>query len=281
MKESLAPSNPPPVPVARPAAYIDALGKTVDIPLAPERIVSLVPSVTETLFAFGLGDRIAGVTRYCVAPADGVRGKPKVGGTKNVDVERLLALRPDLVIANAEENTRDDIERLMAAGTPVFVTFARTVAEAVAEMRTLATITGATRPVEPVIAACEEALAAAEARSGPAVPVFCPVWRSPWMTVNAGTYIHDMLRLCGGENIFADAHDRYPVVTLEDAAARRAAAVLLPDEPYRFGPRHVPEVIAALGTERIHLVDGKLLCWYGPRIPDGLRTIRSLLDGAP
>src|SRR5688572_1014301 len=111
--------------------FEDALGRTVEVLHPPERIVSLVPSITEALFAFGVGERVVGVTRFCVEPPDGVRDKAKVGGTKNADAAGVLALRPDLVIANVEENTREDIEALAAAGLTVFVTYPRTVREAI------------------------------------------------------------------------------------------------------------------------------------------------------
>lgn len=259
--------------------YTDALGRTLTIARPPERIVSLVPSITETLFAFGAGDRVAGVTRFCTEPKDAVRGKPRVGGTKDVDRERVLALRPDLVVANAEENTQADVQALMEAGLPVWVTYARTVRQAVDEMRDLASVIGASAAADAVLQSSEQALAEAGQDARPPVRVFCPVWRDPWMTVNRDTYIHDMLRLAGGRNVFADALDRYPVVTLEEAARRRPDVVLLPDEPYHFRRRHIPEVIGGLPSARIYLVDGKALCWYGPRIPEGIRAIRRAVRG--
>jgi ABC-type Fe3+-hydroxamate transport system substrate-binding protein len=259
--------------------YADALGRTLTLAAPPQRIVSLVPSLTEALFAFGLGDRVAGVTRFCVEPPEGVRDKPKVGGTKNVDVAKLLSLRPDLVIANQEENTREDIERIIAAGAPVFVTYARTVSGALDELRALGEMTGAAEAARRIAAEAEQELASTAAENGTAVRVFCPIWRNPWMTVNEDTYIHDMLRVCGGANIFADQADRYPTVSLQEAAHLRPDVVLLPDEPYRFGEKHIPEVIEALAGVRIYLVDGKQLCWYGPRIPESIRFVRRLLRG--
>lgn len=257
------------------ATYTDALGRQVTVSKPPERIVSLVPSITEALFAFGLGERVAGVTRYCVEPRDGVRTKPKVGGTKNVDTANVLALEPDLVIANVEENVRDDIEALIAADVPVFVTYPRTVRAAIDELRVLAEMTGGDD--EMILASADGELASAQADSRPSVRVFCPIWRKPWMTIGPDTYMHDLIALCGGENVFTGAGGRYPETTLEDVAKRSPDVVLLPDEPYRFGKRHVPEVIETLPDARIHLVDGKLMCWYGPRIPDAIRMLRALL----
>jgi ABC-type Fe3+-hydroxamate transport system substrate-binding protein len=258
--------------------YTDATARSLELPYPPERIVSLVPSLTEALFAFGLAERVAGVTRYCVEPAE-ARRKPRVGGTKNVDLGKLKALAPDLVLANVEENTREDVEALIAAGLPVFVTYPRTVAGAIAELRELAEMTGAIEAAAPIIAEAEEALRHAEAANERRTPLrtFCPIWRNPWMTIGPDTYMHDFLRVCGSENVYGGSSERYPGIELAAVAERRPEVVLLPDEPYRFGPKHVPEVIEALGDLRIYLVDGKSLCWYGPRIGPALLEIQRLL----
>jgi ABC-type Fe3+-hydroxamate transport system substrate-binding protein len=263
-------------------SYTDATGREVSLSARPCRIVSLVPSLTEALFAFGLAEEVAGVTRYCVEPAE-ARRRPKVGGTKNVDVARVAAMEPDLVLANVEENTRDDVEAMIAAGLRVFVTYPRTVAGAIAELQLLAEMTDATAAAEPIVSAAEWALERAEAANQrrTAVRTFCPIWRNPWMTIGPDTYIHDFLRACGAENVYGDAPDRYPMVALTDVAARRPEAVLLPDEPYRFSRKHVPEVIETLGDVRTYLVDGKSLCWYGPRIGPALAEAQGLLRGEP
>lgn len=262
-------------------AFTDALGRPFQVSSPPQRIVSLVPSLTEALFAFGLGQRVAGVTRYCVEPADGVAGKPKIGGTKNVDIAAVKALEADLVLANVEENTREDVERLEAAGLRVFLTYARTVAEAITELRTIAAIAGAEAEARPIVDEAEHELTRADAaaRSRAAVRTFCPIWRNPWMTIGPQTYIHDVLRVCGAANVYGDVPDRYPLVDLSEVAARRPEIVLLPDEPYRFAEKHVPEVIEKLGDVRIHLVDGKMLCWYGPRIAESLRRLQAVIRG--
>ncbi len=259
------------------AIYHDALGRPLTVNRPPGRIVSLVPSITEALFAFGLGERVVAVTRFCIEPPDGVRDKEKVGGTKDVATARVNELAPDLVIANVEENTRPDIDALIAAGLPVFVTYPRTVRSAIDELRTLAEITGAQDAAAPILAEAEAELAQALADQQPTTRVFCPIWRRPWMTIGPDTYMHDLISLCGGENIYADAEGRYPEVTLEDVAQRRPDVVLLPDEPYPFTEKHEAEVIETMPGVRIYLVDGKLMCWYGPRIPEAIRMLRALL----
>jgi ABC-type hemin transport system substrate-binding protein len=108
--------------------------------------------------------------------------------------------------------------------------------------------------------------------------VFCPIWRKPWMTIGPETYIHDMLSVCGGLNVYEDSKDRYPTITLDEVHKHAPTVVLLPDEPYPFQPKHSREVIAGLGDVRIHFVDGKDLCWYGPRIAPAIRSLRRLLS---
>jgi ABC-type Fe3+-hydroxamate transport system substrate-binding protein len=261
-------------------AFVDATGRSLALDEPPERIVSLVPSLTEALFAFGLEEDIAGVTRFCVEPPEAA-AKPKVGGTKNVDVEAVLALDPDLVLANVEENTRDDVDALIAAGLPVFVTYPRTVAAAIAELRQLAEMTLCSEEAAPIIDGAARQLRHAEHANGfrHSLRTFCPIWRKPWMTIGPDTYIHDFLRVCGAENVYGSASDRYPTIELADVAERHPDIVLLPDEPYPFAQKHVREVIAKLGDVRIYLVDGKSLCWYGPRIGPALAEIQTLLWG--
>ena len=264
--------------------WMDALGRPVEINAPPKRIVSLVPSITETLFAFGLGKHIAGVTKFCVEPAEGVAAVTKVGGTKNVDVAAVKGIKPDLVIANAEENEKADIDGLEVAGLPVFVTFPRSVAHATAMMRTLAEMTDTAASAAPIIAGieAEAALSRAADRERNPLRVFCPIWRTPWMTIGPDTYMHDFLAVCGLENVYGESQERYPKVELADAAARKPEIVVLPDEPFRFSRRHVPEVAAAIphiDESRIYLVDGKDVCWYGPRIAGALRRIRETVWG--
>jgi ABC-type Fe3+-hydroxamate transport system substrate-binding protein len=266
--------------------FIDALDRPVEVTEQPRRIVSLVPSLTEALFAFGLGEAVVGVTKFCVEPRDGVATKARVGGTKTLDVARLLELAPDLVVANAEENRREEIEQLIEAGLTVLVTFPRTVAGAIEMMRQLAEITGSSAAARPLVEAAEAALAeacAAEQRRRP-LRLFCPIWRNPWMTIGPDTYMHDFIATCGGANVFSDRAERYPRLELEEMARRDPEVILLPDEPYRFGAKHLPELaayaqVSAVRDGRIYLLEGKHLCWYGPRIADALRLVQRLLWG--
>ena len=247
-----------------------------------KRIVSLVPSVTESLFCLGLGDRIVGITDWCVHPSDRVSGLPRVGGTKNPSVRQILELEPDLVIANREENRKRTVVALQTAGVDVWVTFPRTVQDSVALLRELADLGATEEAVGSVLRPVEEAVRTAEERR-PArgLPVFCPIWKKPWMAVGGETYASSLLELCGGANVFADCGDRrYPIVELEQVVAAAPEVILLPSEPYDFGPRDARELAAltlpAARNGRIHLIDGTLVSWYGPRIEPAIATIRSL-----
>jgi ABC-type Fe3+-hydroxamate transport system substrate-binding protein len=207
-----------------------------------------------------------------------------VGGEKNPKLALIRSLAPDLVVANIEENLREHVEALRASGIPVFVTYPRTVAEGIRMVEELGTVTGTEERAREITGELwplyrqAERLVDARGRTR----VFCPIWRNPYMTVNRDTYIHDMLRLAGGDNVFADRPERYPRVTLDEVAAARPQVILLPDEPYRFRKAHLDDWepyadVPAVRDGRLHLVDGKLLSWYGPRIAAALETLPSLL----
>jgi len=249
----------------------------------PGRIVSLVPSLTEALFSLGLGERLVGVTEWCVHPAAGVAPLPKVGGTKNPDLDRIAALGPDLVIANQEENTRRDVERLRARGFAVWVTYPRSVRDGAALLRELAGLGASDAAIRSVVEPVEAALASLD-RDPPArrARVFCPIWKDPWMAVGGDTYAGDLLAVCGGDNVFADRDDRrYPKVRDADILAAAPEVILLPDEPYAFADADVEALAAfdvpAVRNGRVHRIDGTLVSWYGPRIRTAIETLRPLL----
>ncbi len=246
---------------------------------APSRIVSLVPSLTEALFAFGVGERVVGRTRYCRWPPGAVGRVPKVGGTKKVDVERILALEPDLVVAVREENSRKDVEEIAATGVPVLLGAPETVAGAIDFLGELAEKTRASE-AGVFLEAADRACRTVRKRAGTARRVFVPIWKNPYMTVGSDTYVHDLLRVCGGENVFGH-RARYPEVTLEEIEAARPEVILLPDEPYPFSAEDLAEIYAldvpAVRENSVHLADGKLLTWYGPRMAGSLVQLSALL----
>lgn len=254
----------------------------------PGRIVSLVPSITELLFAIGVGDSLIGRTRFCEEPAGEVEPVEAVGGTKNPDCERIIALKPDLVVLNREENRIEDYDRLREAGLDLLVTHPRTVSGAVAMIEDTGARVGSEDAAAALAADCRAALEECErSRSGrPPLRVFCPIWRRPWMTFGPNTYVADVLRSVGMTGALDESardpvgvakHPDFFEVRLEDVVAAAPDLILLPDEPYAFGPEHIDELRAAgLVQPRYERIDGKDLSWYGPRIPQALARLRRL-----
>jgi ABC-type Fe3+-hydroxamate transport system substrate-binding protein len=262
---------------------VDDLGRPVQLSEPAARVVCLVPSITETLFAFGAGDRVVGVTEFCIHPAEALRSKACIGGTKNFDAAAVIALRPDLVIANAEENRKHQVRHLEEAGLTVFVTFPKTVDGCVKMMNDIAALTGSEDGAQPILTAIASAREATRRADVSRTAVLCPIWKDPYMTINADTFVDSIIRESGGLNVFSGAGERYPVFTLAEAAQHRPEVILLPTEPYRFtdGDKSAfvalgPEV-PAIAAGRIHVVEGELLSWYGPRVARALREISALL----
>jgi ABC-type Fe3+-hydroxamate transport system substrate-binding protein len=267
---------------------VDAAGATVALPANATRIVSLVPSVTETLFALGLGERVVGVTDWCIHPRDLPARVARVRGTKNPDVDAIVRLEPDLVLANHEENREIDVRRLRERGLTVWVDYPRTVGQALDHVRALARLGASDEALAAIVEPIEQALArigrdAASAPDGAPVRGFIAVWKDPWMTASRDTYAHDLLARAGIANLFADADGRYPKVTLDEIAARDPEIVLLPDEPYRFTPDDAAALIegplahtTAAREDHVHVIDGTLPFWHGPRIAQALNVLGDL-----
>ncbi len=241
----------------------------------PLRLVSLVPSTTESLFALGRGDNLVGYTRFCVHPAGQVTADKWIGGTKNPKVEQIIALRPDLVVANREENRLEDIEALEAAGIPVWVAEPRTVEEAIAELRAMGRLVGRAAQGEAIAHRIEEALR--ECRAMPrAAPhrVAYLIWREPWMVAGQETFISNLLAQGGAINPFPG---RYPEVTLDDL--REVERVLMASEPFPFAEKYRAELLGrGFAPEQVRLVDGERLSWHGVRLLNGLRYLRDIIN---
>jgi ABC-type Fe3+-hydroxamate transport system substrate-binding protein len=241
-----------------------------------------VPSLTETLFVLGRGGIVIGVTRYCTEPADAVQNLERVGGTKNPDLTRIYGLRPDLVIVSAEENRKEDFEALERAGLNLFVAFPLRARDIGGLLSRLGELIDARAGAERIAKEQEEILVEmGEQRDSPRPRVFCPIWKNPWMSFNHDTYAGDMLSVAGGGNVCAEHAERYCRVTLEEIAAAMPEVILLPDEPYVFTAKVLPDLAPLHGTpawraNRVHFIDGKALSWYGPRTGAALRYLRSL-----
>ncbi|MGI5422587.1 helical backbone metal receptor [Actinomadura luteofluorescens] len=252
-------------------AVHDDTGAPAGVPDRVRRVVSIVPSLTETVAATAPG-LLAGATDWCIHP-EGL-DVPRVRGTKNPDLERIIGLRPDVVVGNTEENRPADVEALRAAGVPVWMTRIRTVEEALASLRRM--LTEACRV--PVPGWLEEAsrVWAGVAPGEPRAAVI-PIWRRPWMVVGRDTFTGNVLARLGVSNVYAGHPERYPKIPLDELNAAGADLVVLPDEPYRFteddGPESFPGLDAAL-------VSGRLLTWYGPSLVEAPAVLAERLAEA-
>ena len=259
-----------------------ALDRSVMLPASPRHIVSLVPSQTELLAHLGLDDRVVGITRFCVHPRAWRERKTIVGGTKEVNVERVAELEPDFILANHEENTPEDVDAL-ANLAPVYVTDVPTVDGARAMIRTVGSLLDRTEAAESLADAIAEQFAALHAH--PPIRAAYLIWRAPFMTVGRDTIIHDVMQRGGFANVFG-GRTRYPEITLDALVGTAPDVLLLPDEPFPFPqkPRFSADLREALPETPIHFVDGELFSWYGPRLLDApahLRTLRNTLHTDP
>jgi ABC-type Fe3+-hydroxamate transport system substrate-binding protein len=249
--------------------------------MIPRRVVSLCPSITETLVAIGGLKRLAAATRFCVRPEGLLWGLPRIGGTKNPDIPRILALKPDLVFVNEEENRIEDVRALEEAGVEVDATFPRTVSEVPGAIRRWGSRMGegSESEAEALARRIEDELKGLEAEPT-GVPFLYAywIWKDPWMTISDDTYVADLLRLAGGVNVFGRETERYPAMTPEASLERGADVHFFPSEPYPFRrEKHEPLSEQLFGKERVRLfVEGDDYCWHGVRTLEGLKAMRHL-----
>jgi ABC-type Fe3+-hydroxamate transport system substrate-binding protein len=249
------------------------------------RIASLVPSATETLVALGLAPRLVARTGFCIHPADAVRDVPKVGGTKDVNLDKLRRLAPTHVVVNVDENRRETAEALRDFVPEVIVTHPRRPEDNLALFEQLraafADEPGVNARAERLSAEFAAALARCRNRAWPGERVLYLIWREPWMTVARDTYISTLLAEAGWQSwpdVAGGEHGagRYPVVTGDEPWLAGVDRVLLSSEPYRFDATHIAAAQALCPQARVQLVDGELLSWWGSRGAAGLDYLRGL-----
>jgi ABC-type Fe3+-hydroxamate transport system substrate-binding protein len=239
------------------------MGNTITINYPPRRIVSLVPSQTELLCDLGLGEEVVGITKFCVHPQSWFRSKKRVGGTKTVHTDIIQSLCPDLIIANKEENTKEQIEEL-SAQFPVWVSDIRSIADGLHMIRAVGELINKEAEAHMVA----DAISAEFAQlTRPAISkrVAYFIWRKPWMCAGGDTFISNMIETAGWQNALGDRL-RYPEIELEELKSLHIDLVLLSSEPYPFKDAHIAEIKAALPGAEALLVDGELFSWYGSRM---------------
>jgi len=246
--------------------FTDPLGKTIILSQAPRRIVSLVPSQTELLSNLGLDQEVIGITKFCVHPAPWFREKTRIGGTKDLRSERIHSLKPDLILANKEENDRGQVEEL-ARHYPVWVSDVKDLPGALEMIRSVGDLTARKEKADTLATEIarrfSELATALRPPLSPLTAYF--IWRNPWMAAGGDTFISNMLQYCGLTNAFGHL-DRYPIIDPTSLAGSNVKCVLLSSEPYPFKEKHLKEIRSILPSATILLVDGELFSWYGSRL---------------
>lgn len=257
--------------------FTDMTGREVAIPYPPQRIVSLVPSQTELLYDLGLDATVVGITKFCVHPEDWFRNKKRVGGTKTVHIDIVKSLRPDLIIANKEENTREQVEEL-AKIYPVWVSDIKTVNEGLDMITQVGDIVGKTPEAKRLAEEIKDGFGSLSANVAPLKVAYC-IWKNPWMAAGGDTFISDVISRIGWQNVLSESM-RYPEISPAALMGIGVDLVLLSSEPYPFKEKHIDEIKELLPDAKVLLVDGEMFSWYGSRMKPAIAYLKVLLDSA-
>ena len=229
-----------------------------------QRIISLVPSLTELLYDLGLDEEVVSITKFCVHPEIWFKTKTRIGGTKNIDIEKIQSLQPDLVIANKEENVKEQIEALQNF-TKVYVSDVSNLGDAINMIDELGKLVNKKAKASLIIKEIERKFLQLQHINQPKIPAAYLIWREPYMTIGGDTFINDMMQYCGFENIFKDQL-RYPETNVEELNKLSCKILLLSSEPFPFKQKHIDELQPLLQDTKIILVDGEMFSWYGSRL---------------
>ncbi|MBC7588336.1 MAG: ABC transporter substrate-binding protein [Chitinophagaceae bacterium] len=243
--------------------FIDQLRRKITLPDIPQKIISLVPSQTELLFDLGLDEEVIGITKFCVHPNKWFKNKTRIGGTKNIDIEKIASLKPDLVIANKEENIKEQIEALKAIA-PVWVSDVNNLMDALEMIEMVGLLVNKKQNADLFAEQIRSSFNTLETISNKPKTCYL-IWREPFMTVGGDTYINNLLQHAGFDNVFAYAK-RYPSIIIKDMVDSKCELVLLSSEPYPFKEKHLLELRAQLPNAKLLLVDGGMFSWYGSRL---------------
>jgi len=251
------------------------LGNSITLNHPPRRIISLVPSQTELLYDLGLNEEVVGITKFCVHPDEWFRSKKKVGGTKTVHIDVIKSLSPDLIIANKEENTKEQIEELSAKFS-VWVSNIQTVEDGLRMIHEVGILVGKTETAQQLTSEIRSGFAQLKKVNMP-MRVAYFIWRKPWMCAGGDTFISDIIKKIGWDNVLAE-EPRYPEISLEQLIGRKPDIVLLSSEPYPFKDTHIAEIKATLPNASVLLVDGEMFSWYGSRMKKAVPYFEKLIN---
>lgn len=253
--------------------HIDQLGNKINLKELPKRIISLVPSQTELLYHLGLGDKVVGITKFCIHPNEWFKSKTRVGGPKMVDVDKIKALNPDLIIANKEENIKEQIEALQEIA-PVWLSDIFNLEDSLDMISKVGALCGAQDKADEINQQIKYNFSDLKPLTNQ-VSVLYMIWKEPFMAVGSNTFIHEMLTAhLGFENIIGD-QERYPI--LDNDNLPNPDYVFLSTEPYPFKEKHIAEVQPYFPNSKIMVVDGEPFTWYGSRLIDSPSYFKKVL----
>jgi ABC-type Fe3+-hydroxamate transport system substrate-binding protein len=262
---------------AHPPTITDQIGKKIMVPLQPLRIISVVPSQTELLHALGLEEEVIGITKFCVHPENWFRTKTRVGGTKKLNIEQIRSLHPNLVIANKEENIREDILSIETF-CPVWTSDVVDIKSALDMIQQIGNLTSTTEKAIKLIHRISTGFSSLHFEDTYRCAYL--IWKDPWMVAGKGTFIHEMMKCCGLVNVMGK-QERYPTVEMWELKQKGVQLLLLSSEPFPFKMKHLKELTEILPEVKLLLVDGEMFSWYGSRmiyVPDYFRKIREQME---
>ncbi len=252
----------------------DHLGRNLEIPSSLDRVISVVPSLTELLFSLGLEREISAITKFCIHPKEMVYGYRKIGGTKNLQVSAILDLNPQLIIANKEENDRQQINQL-AEKVPVWVSDIRDLPQALKAIMEIGYLVNRKAVSGKLVSEIKKRFRTIPVMDSPPRALYM-IWRKPYMAAGVDTFIHNMMTLAGLENILKV--NRYPQLSMDDLLILDPQVILLSSEPYPFKNQHVEEIQGYFPAAKVLLVDGEMFSWYGSRLLKVPAYFQSLRD---
>lgn len=254
--------------------YTDQCGRKIFIEASPRRIVSLVPSQTELLFDLGLEEEVVGITKFCIHPKKWYQQKRRIGGTKKLDLEKIRELNPDLIIANKEENTKEQIEVLEEA-FPVWISDINNLEASFDMILRIGQLCGKHEKAKGIV---DEIKVGFDNLKPFKRTISCLyfIWRNPYMVSSSRTFISSILERCGLANLAVELGDRYPEVTEEEIDKLKADIHLLSSEPYPFKDKHVKEMEKKFPGKKAILVDGEMFSWYGSRLRNSAEYLQNL-----